>query len=207
MTNSPSSVSSGGVETSSGSSGITNVWNQTLNFLGFAKPSPPTTPPPEPTPAAFNSAPNTTSREPYEIDEKVWENPYHPLPGPPETPADRAKLAQIIQEERATVASSIAAKRNNKSLEVAAKANCADLEFTYIKCLSYGPWMERATLCQKQKIAFWNCVKIQKQNLELLGYDRKSLTMREKAIIADEADQAYLKAMAMEAEAPSEAKA
>ncbi|KAJ3016528.1 hypothetical protein HKX48_004003 [Thoreauomyces humboldtii] len=159
---------------------------------------------PPPAPSTSSTPPSPTPSQsqppPFQVADQVWDNPYYPLNGPPETPEERAQLQALIVQERNAVGSAIASKRTGRSVENAARENCADLEYVYSHCLVNGGWIERATLCQDKKTAFWNCVKIQKDNMELLGYSRKALTVRERALIADEADTAYLKARKLQEE-------
>ncbi|KAJ3150859.1 hypothetical protein HDU89_002856 [Geranomyces variabilis] len=185
-----------------------SLFGRALGFLGFATASPalPTPPPSQPA----NPQPHTPSPQPaphpqqqhspahhhsLDVPDAVWENPYHPLPGPPETPEERAQLAKIIQQERTALTTAVAKKQTQLSLAQAAKRNCADCDLEYNRCMIRGSWFERMRLCPEQKKSLDRCMEIQKQNLQLLGYNKESLTARERAIIADEADQAYLQAM------------
>ncbi|KAJ3167134.1 hypothetical protein HDU88_002471 [Geranomyces variabilis] len=188
-----------------------SLFGRALGYLGLSTASPalPTPPPSQP---ANPQQPRTPSPPPapqpqqqhspahhhhstLDVPDAVWENPYHPLPGPPETPEERAQLAKIIQQERTALTTAVAKKQTQLSLAQAAKRNCADYDLEYNRCMIRGSWFERMRLCPEQKKSLDRCMEIQKQNLQLLGYNKESLTARERAIIADEADQAYLQAM------------
>ncbi|KAI8817188.1 uncharacterized protein EV422DRAFT_622864 [Fimicolochytrium jonesii] len=140
-------------------------------------------PPPSTTPAPSD----------IKIDPSVWENPYHPLPGPPQTAAERTLLQSLIASERASARSAISDKLTHASLKECAKDNCADVEWRWMDCLVNGGWWERQMGCGERKEEFRRCMRMQMENLKLLGYENHGTTAREKAIIADEADRVYLK--------------
>ncbi|KAJ3160149.1 hypothetical protein HDU86_000985 [Geranomyces michiganensis] len=195
-----------------------SLFGRALSLVGLSSQSPSSAPQPNspadaPPPQSYSPPPPQSYSPPpppppashptLDIPDAVWENPYHPLPGPPQTPQERNQLQQIIQQERSALGSAVARKQTTRQLSLtqAAKLNCADYDFVYTQCMLMGPWFERMRLCPEQKRGLQKCVEIQKQNLQLLGYNKDSLTARERAIIADEADQAYLQAMkAAEAE-------
>ncbi|KNC99395.1 uncharacterized protein SPPG_05638 [Spizellomyces punctatus DAOM BR117] len=175
---------------------LSSAWNWTLRSLGLSsKPTTSRPQPEEPTPTIPRSDPVA---EKIHIAPEVWENPYHPLPGPPTTPAERDCLQKIIQEEREALASAVAHKLAPHALQITARNNCADLNWAYADCLRNGSWMERSSLCSEKNKAFKKCFQIQQRNLEKLGYGRPGLTERERAIIADQADQKYLEEIEVE---------
>ncbi|TPX59409.1 hypothetical protein SpCBS45565_g07749 [Spizellomyces sp. 'palustris'] len=177
---------------------LSSAWNWTLRSLGLSSKSPTSPPPPpsgEPTPTIPSSNP---VEEKIHIAPEVWENPYHPLPGPPTTPAERDRLQKVIQEEREALASAVARKLAPQALQMTARNNCADLNWAYANCLRNGSWMEKTSLCSDKNKAFKKCFQIQQRNLEKLGYGRPGLTERERAIIADQADQKYLEEIEVE---------
>ncbi|KAJ3174624.1 hypothetical protein HDU87_006996 [Geranomyces variabilis] len=203
-------------QASQASSPPQSLFGRALGFLGLsAQPPPPRpsspppsqpadpqprTPSPQPTPQSQSQPqphPHPHPHPTLDIPNAIWENPYHPLPGPPKTPQERAQLQQLIQQERTALTTAVYAAKTQTQLSLAqaARRNCADADLEYNRCMLQGSWFERMRLCPAQKAGLDKCLEIQKQNLQLLGYTKGSLTARERAIIADEADQAYLQAM------------
>ncbi|TPX37427.1 hypothetical protein SmJEL517_g00429 [Synchytrium microbalum] len=126
------------------------------------------------------------------------ENPWYPLPGPPTTDEEKDILKQAIQQELDQL-QAVARERDQKSkdMETYAASNCADLRWMYQNCLSNGTLMERSSFCQVQKNAWRECLSVQKKYMAQLGYYSIPATKEyadARQVIADKADDLYLKA-------------
>src|SRR5690349_8468965 len=120
---------------------LSRAWTWTLRSVGLSSspPPPPSTPQqqePEPEP---HSQPTST----IHVSPEVYKNPYHPLPGPPQTPSEKSQLTDQIKTERDAVQTSLSRRLDPTAIETAAKSNCADLAWAYQMCLRNGSVRER----------------------------------------------------------------
>ncbi|KAJ3330730.1 hypothetical protein HDU76_004992 [Blyttiomyces sp. JEL0837] len=139
------------------------------------------------------------------VHDKVWENPYYPLPGPPQTQEEKDLLSLYIRKEREATKAGIQAKLTNESelaggdMDKIARSNCADIRFDLTKCLrsSNSTWIGTPNLCNELRDKFSECLGLQKQYLKELGFTSLSsgTTLREKMLLAERADDMYLKEM------------
>ncbi|KAI9096636.1 hypothetical protein DFS34DRAFT_594537 [Phlyctochytrium arcticum] len=183
-------------------------WNWTMSLFNDPLTTPSTPAPPakpSPLPQKPNVPPvHTDLSTPHP---EVWENPYYPLPGPPSTPAEKAQLQQLIMTEKAATTAGITASVRRSDLKLAVKRNCADVQHDYMTCFLKGTVWEKWTLCSDRKSKVEGCESEQQRLLEQLGYERKGLSERERAIIADQADELYLKGEAERVKAANAAAA
>ncbi|KAJ3410315.1 hypothetical protein HDV05_003895 [Chytridiales sp. JEL 0842] len=130
-----------------------------------------------------------------DVHDKVWENPYYPLSGPPQSQEERDYLKAIINDELNATRAGIRKAFGPKDGDKVAVSNCADLRYEMARCMTSFGWKG---LCMKEKKAFDECIEIQKDKLKEVGYYslNHDASDRERAILADRADRLYLAEMA-----------
>jgi hypothetical protein len=97
------------------------------------------------------------------VDEKVWDNIWYPLSGPPKNDAERKVLEDHVKQEKAMVQSALHSfKVSNEDLEMAARSNCVELELDWQYCLRSLSFDRFYRKCPRQHEKFQSCVNIQK---------------------------------------------
>ncbi|KAI8844756.1 hypothetical protein BC829DRAFT_400260 [Chytridium lagenaria] len=128
-------------------------------------------------------------------DERVWENPYFPLTGPPRNEQEKEILKERIRNERDQTRGELASFRNrDMGIESMAASNCADVQWELQECLRSNTLSGWAGLCRIERRKLKECLFVQKEILQSLGFHKlpDHVTPRERMLMAERADQIYL---------------
>ena len=98
-----------------------------------------------------------------ELEDKIFENPYYPLNGPPRNREEKTKLAQVINNERENFSKAFqAVKIARQDIDSLARSLCADLELDYQLCSNSSSLWNRMTACAEKKNKLTQCLLLQK---------------------------------------------
>lgn len=130
--------------------------------------------------------------------DKIMENPWYPLNGPPRNEEESRILTEAIAKEKQDLNAMMATKQRDtqsasRALEKAAKSNCADLEFEFNLCLTTFNFERISCMCTTTQQKYKDCIQVQSRNLQRLGFTSAYLTdSPQLESIVDKADQMYL---------------
>ena len=145
----------------------------------------------------WKSNPSTEAPPKDNID-KIMENPWYPLNGPPRNEEESRILTEAIAKEKQDLNAMMASKQRDtqsasRALEKAAKSNCADLEFEFNLCLTTFNFERLSCMCTTSQQKYKDCIQIQSRNLQRLGFTSAFLANSSQVeSIIDKADQMYL---------------
>lgn len=118
------------------------------------------------------------------------------MAGPPTTPQETKRFNQQVEKEQQEIQSAILqAKAQDGDIQQVANSNCADLALDWHMCMKDMSLERLTTMCAAKHVAYLNCQKLQRRNLQRLGYGRLILTDDEKDLIIGKADKMYLQEM------------
>ena len=83
-------------------------------------------------------------------------------------------------------------KEQKTRIGSAALFNCSDTEADLAECFSRGAWWDKASLCEKEKHAFWHCVEVNKRLLQEVGYGLEGNSQERDEVLRGKADDLYL---------------
>ncbi|KAJ3272444.1 hypothetical protein HDV01_005513 [Terramyces sp. JEL0728] len=107
---------------------------------------------------------NTTQKPEYEgANSKVFENPWYPLSGPPQTEEENKMLTEYIQNEKKQLNLALMQKQSfnqsqSKLLKEVAQSNCADIEYEYSICLTTFNLKRFTTMCSSENDRLKECI-------------------------------------------------